>query len=128
LWTCLWWINCFFLHKSSNDLKFKSFELVHEQFMNMFNYCGEYLNKFKYCYFSWTCSWTVHEIVRTCKGKNLNWIPRKCVGRQGYEFMTAYDTIVSMGTEMISQYGKVKLASGYRMSPKFYCHSPLSKT
>ena len=24
---------------------------------------------------------------------------RKCVGRQGYEFMTAYDTIVSMGVE-----------------------------
>jgi hypothetical protein len=33
-----------------------------------------------------------------------------------------------MGTPMISQYGKVKLATGYRISPKFYCHSPLSKT
>jgi hypothetical protein len=33
---------------------------------------------------------------------------RKYVDRQGYEFMTVYDTIVSMG----AQYRKVKLASG----------------
>ena len=32
-----------------------------------------------------------------------------------------------MGSPMISQYGKFKFASGYRIPPKFYCHSPLSR-
>ena len=31
--------------------------------------------------------------------KHIFWRSAGCVGRQGYEFMTAYDTIVSMGAE-----------------------------
>ena len=108
VWACLWWINCFFLLKSSrypwrqcsqNPKKKFTADAVKESaphgsyggpsfmncswtcsnYLNLFmnsswtssNFCWEYLNKFKFCYFFWTCSWTVHEHVRE---KEKTWI------------------------------------------------------
>jgi hypothetical protein len=42
---------------------FKLFELFMNCWWTCSNFCGEYLNNFKFCYFFWTCSWTVHEHV-----------------------------------------------------------------